>query len=317
MPLLPHLWTITPRLRHAMRPQVPPEARPWTMTIEDPRIGPVRLSGRWRELQGSDEAVVVVHGLGGCTESHYMLRAALAVEEAGLSCLRINLRGCDRQGEDFYHAALTADLHAALASEELRQYRRLYVLGYSLGGHMALRLATEEADPRLAAAAALCAPLDLARSQVEIDSQGLGVYRRYMLGNLKKIYAGIAARRPVPFPVERLGEIRFIREWDEWIVAPRHGFASADDYYARASVAPRLPDLRVPSLLVNAESDPMVPARSVRPVLENPPPHLHVRWLPRGGHVAFPRRMNAELGEEAGEDLGVDSQVLGWLRRQD
>lgn len=314
MSLLPHLWTITPRLRHAVRPLRPPEARPWSAVVEDPRIGPVRLSGRWREAPGSDEALVVVHGLGGCSDSHYMLPAALAAEAAGLSCLRINLRGCDRRGEDFYHAALTADLHAALASEELRPYRRLYLLGYSLGGHMALRLATEEADPRLAAVAALCSPLDLARSQAEIDAPGFGVYRRYLLGNLKGIYRGIAARRPVPFPVERLEEIRTLREWDEHIVAPRHGFADAGDYYARASVAPRLPDLRIPALLVNAEGDPMVPARSVRPVLEEPPPRLQVRWLRRGGHVAFPRRLNVELGADAGEELGVDSQVIGWLR---
>jgi hypothetical protein len=33
---------------------------------------------------------------------------------------------------------------------------------------------------------------------------------------------------------------RFRREWDEITVAPRHGFASAVDYYARVSVAPRL-----------------------------------------------------------------------------
>src|SRR5699024_5863954 len=124
---------------------------------------------------------------------------------AGLSCLRVSLRGCDRSGEDFYHAGLTADLHAALASPELRPYRRLYLLGYSLGGHMALRLATEEADPRLAAAAALCAPLDLARSQQEIDAPRRAIYRRYLLENLKRIYAAVAARRPVPYPVERLG----------------------------------------------------------------------------------------------------------------
>jgi predicted alpha/beta-fold hydrolase len=314
MPLLPHVWTVVPRLRHAVRPLRPPEARPWSTEIDDPRMGPVRLTGRFREVPGSEEALVLVHGLGGCADSHYMLGGAIAAEAAGLSCLRISLRGCDRSGEDFYHAGLTADIHAALASPELRPYRRLYLLGYSLGGHMALRLATEEADPRLAAVAALCAPLDLARSQQEIDAPRRGIYRRYLLENLKKIYTAVATRRPVPYPVERLGEIRTIYEWDERIVAPRHGFAGADDYYARASVAPRLGGLRLPSLLLNAEEDPMVLAHSVRPTVERAVPNLQVRWV-RGGHVAFPRRLDAGLGEGARSGR-VESQVIGWMRRR-
>lgn len=314
--LLPHLWTIAPRLGHALRPSRAPEARPWETVIEDPKIGPVRLTGRLREAPGSEELLVLVHGLGGCTDSHYMIRGALAAEAAGLSCLRVNLRGADRLGEDYYHAGLTADLHAALASADLERYRRIHVLGYSLGGHVVLRLATEPGDPRLAAVAAVCSPVDLTLSAGEIDAPGLTLYRRYLLRSLAAIYLAVAARRPaasLPFPVERLGEIRLIRQWDDKIVAPRHGFAGAADYYARASVAPRLRDLRVPALLLNSDCDPMVPARGVRPALETVSPRLRVAWV-RGGHVAFSRRLNIGLGGLGGGE-GMDAQVIGWLRR--
>lgn len=301
---LGHLWTIGPRLRHAVRPLACPESRPWETTLSDPKVGPVRLTGHLREVPGAEELVVLVHGLGGSIDSHYMPRGAAAVERAGLSCLRLNLRGADRLGEDYYHAGLTADLHAALASPELRRYRRLYVLGYSMGGHVTLRLATEPAestDPRLAAVAAVCAPVDLARSQREIDAPALWVYRRYLLANLGSLVAGVVARRrPVPFPVEILGKIRTFREWDDRIVAPRFGFADAADYYARASAAPLLGSLRVPALLLNSELDPMVTVRSVRPALAGASPRLTVQWL-RGGHVGFPRE-------------GIDGQVIDWLR---
>jgi predicted alpha/beta-fold hydrolase len=297
-----HFWTITPRLRHGLRPLAVPEWRPWRTALTDPVTGTVPVTGCLREVAASDEVLVVVHGLGGCTESHYMLRAAQAAEAAGISCLRINLRGCDRQSGDFYHAGLTADLHAALASGELSRYRRIYLLGYSLGGHVALRLATEEADPRLAAVAAVCAPLDLGLSQREIDAPSRWLYRRYLLGNLLRIYNAVAARRPVPLPVAEAARLRTLRDWDDRVVAPRHGFAGADDYYARASVAPRLGELRVPALLLNSESDPMVPAGPVRAALDGAAPRLQVRWIPGGGHVSFPRR------------LKVDSQAIAWLR---
>jgi len=114
-------------------------------------------------------------------------------------------------------------------------------------------------------------------------------------------------------PGDRLGEIRTFRTWDDHIVAPRHGFADAADYYARESVAPRLGALCIPALLLNSESDPMVPARSVRPALAGASPLLTVAWLPGGGHVAFPHGMNAGLdGQEKLE--GIDAQVIAWLR---
>ncbi len=107
----------------------------------------------------------------------------------------------------------------------------------------------------------------------------------------------------VPLPVAEVRRIRTIREWDDRVVAPRHGFADAADYYARESVAPRLAGLRVPALLLNSEWDPMVPARAVRAALvDRPAPRLEVRWIPGGGHVAFPSAM------------AVDRRVVDWLR---
>src|SRR4051812_20608170 len=299
-----HLWTVAPLALHRLRGPRCLAARPWETALEDPRAGTVRLSGRLREVSGSGEILVLVHGLGGGTESHYLGGGVAAAEGAGISSLRVNLRGSDRRGEDFYHAGLTADLHAALASAELRRYERIYVLGYSLGGHLALRLGTEEGDPRLAAVAAICSPLDLALSQREIDSPSRWLYRRYLLRSLSEIYVAVAAHHPVPIPVAEALRIPTIREWDDRVVAPRHGFADAGDYYVRASVAPRLPALRVPALLLNSEQDPMVPARTVRAALTRPAPRLQVRWIAGGGHVAFPRA------------LAVDKGVLGWLRNK-
>jgi predicted alpha/beta-fold hydrolase len=321
MSLLGHYWTIAPRLRHGLRPLLSPEGKAWATSLVDPVTGRVPVTGWLRErpgdgLPGGEELAVLVHGLGGSTESHYIVRGAHAAEAAGLSCLRLNLRGCDRQSHDFFHAGLTADLHAALASAELRHYRRIYVIGYSLGGHVTLRLATEDLDPRVAGVAALCAPLDLSLSQRAIDAPVRWPYRRYLLNSLIELFAAVSARRLQPLTAEEASRIRTIREWDDRVVAPRHGFADAGDYYARASVASRLGELRVPALLANSEGDPMVPAGAVRAVLRGPAPRLEVRWVAGGGHVSFPKRLNVGLTNGLTDGLGVDAQVLGWLRRQ-
>src|SRR5215218_2735100 len=219
MALRGHLWTIAPFLHRRLRAAPFPASRPWETALEDPKVGTVRLSGWLREVPESDEILVLVHGLGGGTESHYLRGAVAAAEAAGISSLRVNLRGSDRRGEDIFHAGLTADLHAALASDELRRYRRVYALGYSLGGHLALRLGSEAGDPRLAAVAAICSPLDLDLAQREIDSPRRWIYRRYLMNGLHAIYAAVAARRPVPLPVAEVVRIRTIREWDDRVVA--------------------------------------------------------------------------------------------------
>ena len=314
-----HLRTVVPRLRQAIAPLPAPPSRPWSLVVDDPRVGPVRLTG-WlsdpgdgagaAEDAGTPAAptappvggrplVLLVHGLGGDAESHYVRRAAAAALATGWACLRLNLRGSDRLGEDFYHAGLSADLHAALASPELAGYAPLYALGFSLGGHLVLRLATEPTDPRLAAVAVVAAPLELAPCAEAFDRPRRALYRAYLLAGLKAIYDAVAARRPVPLPADQARRIRFIQEWDERIVAPRHGFAGAADYYRRESVAPRLGDLHLPALLVAAEDDPMVPAEAIEPALASPPPLLEIRWLAAAGHLGF------------GPDL--DGLLLSWL----
>lgn len=316
MSLVGHYWTIAPRL-HPLPPEPPFER--WETTVEDPDLGPVRLGGRWSEHPEATEAVLVIHGISGCSDSRYARLGAAAALEAGMSCLRLDLRGSDRRGEDYYHAGLSSDLAAALAHPALERYERLYVLGYSLGGHLALKLAGDgngdgKPVPRLAAVAALCAPLDLAAGQRAIDKAAVAVYRLYALRGLKQIYAAVAQRRPVPIPVAEARRVTTLWEWDERVVAPRWGFAGAADYYARASAGAVVERLGVPALLVVSEDDPMVPPSTVRPVLERlEAPRLTVRWLRGGGHLGFPNGQGLP-GASPAVEAGLDAQVLAWLR---
>ncbi|OYW03254.1 MAG: hypothetical protein B7X11_03405, partial [Acidobacteria bacterium 37-65-4] len=215
---------------HCVLRQEAPPSEPWETTLQDPVAGVVHLSGRLSRTGGSKRLLVVVHGMGGSQASFYAIRAARMARQMGFNCLRLNLRGADRSGEDYYHAGLTEDLDAALASPPLRSFETIAILGYSLGGHMALRYATLAPDPRVKAIAAVCAPLDLDRCCTAIDRPKMWLYRRYLLAGLNQIYARVAQRRPVPTPPEQARRIRTLRAWDDAVVAPRHGFASAEDY---------------------------------------------------------------------------------------
>jgi predicted alpha/beta-fold hydrolase len=309
MSLAGHYWTIVPSQAHRVAPRAAPAAEPWSTVIEDPQIGPVTLRGALRDSNSADACLIVVHGLGGSIDAHYCVQAAEAAERAGLACLRLGLRGADRCGEDFYHAGLAADLQAAVASSALARFARLYVVGYSLGGHMSLRFALAPGDSRVRAVAAVCAPLDLELSAQAIDRPGAVLYRRHVLSGLNEIYAAVARNRDVPTPLPRVLRARTIREWDGLTVVPRHGFGTVDRYYAEMSAGPRLAELEVPALLVQSTPDPMVPPWTYEPHLLAPAPRLQVQRLAAGGHVGFPRRVS--LGQA--EPAQLEDQVVRWL----
>lgn len=145
--------------------------------------------------------MTIVHGLGGHCDSAYAIDAAIAVEEAGFSCLRLCLRGAQGTGEDLYHAGLTDDLRAALSDPAFARYEHLLAVGFSLGGHVSLRTAVEGADPRLRAVAAICPPLDLAAVQQWLDAPARTVYREYILRELRDMYVAIDQRGRAPTPL--------------------------------------------------------------------------------------------------------------------
>ena len=251
MRLSAHYWSLAPSIHHKLRPGLPDlGARPWHAIVPDARFGEVKLSGLYHEVPKARGFLLIVHGMGGRATSHYCLRAAAAAHRAGFSTLRLALRGADRQGEDFYHAGLTLDLRAALTSPEAARHEALYVLGYSLGGHVSLKLALECDAPPLRALAAVCPPLDLVECADTLDRDVPWAYRQYLLGGLKNIYLQVARRRSVPTPSHRVLRVTTVRDWDRLAVVPRHGFESPDHYYSGQSVAPHLGRLDVPALVV-------------------------------------------------------------------
>lgn len=292
-----HFWTIASHLRHRFRP-APIAGEPWSAPVIDPQAGELLLTGTYHR-GGGDLALLLVHGLGGSSDSAYMLATAAAAIDRDLAVLRINLRGADRLGADIYHAGLTADLRAALASPELAG-RRVAVIGFSLGGHVSLRLAAERPGG-VAAVCSICAPLDLAAGAGHIDRRRSWVYRRHLLRGLREIHArALGGRSPVPLTAAAARRIATLREWDDRIVAARFGFAEADDYYARMSARPVLGEIRCPALIAWAPGDPMVPPRVARPP-DRLGPAVETAVLVPGGHVAFPAAVR------------VEERILDWV----
>jgi len=256
-------------------------------------------SARSKDAPAADQpgpAAVLVHGVGGSSESRYVLRAAVSLHRAGWHVIRLNLRGAGvsvADAPELYHAALTEDLRVAIEHLGVRRHvDGVALVGFSLGGHVVLRLAGElgDSDPGLLrAAVAISAPVDLVEVTRAIERFRSAPYHLYVLQKLVRQATAFARMHPrrARYHVSSLLRLRTIRAYDSLVIAPMHGFASAEDYYERASAGPLLDRIRIPTLLVHADDDPMVPPSTLRAWLASTPPAVEQAWSRGGGHVGW------------------------------
>ncbi|MDP7035356.1 MAG: alpha/beta fold hydrolase [Planctomycetota bacterium] len=314
MNLRGHAWTLLSPLRDYWNPPCPPPSSDWIATSIDPVRGEVRHTGRWSHLPDNKSLVIIVHGLGGNPERPYCLKAASIANRFACSSLRISLRGADHRGNDFHHAGLTEDLHTALLSPQLAGYQSIFLLGYSVGGHICLRYATENMDPRVQGVAAVCPPLDLVAVGRAMDSRSRSFYRHSILNSLKRMYCVLAKNHAVPTPTSIVNRVRTFREWDSLTIVPRFGFEDVAHYYRSMSVGPHLGSITVPTLIVSSVEDPMIPFETVAPYLHPRGSSVEDIQFTGSGHIGFPTKLPLPRSSR----MDLESHILRWfLERSD
>jgi uncharacterized protein len=259
--------------------------------------------------------LVLFHGLEGSSRSHYAEAFADFAQERGLAFVVPHFRGCGGElnaGPRAYHSGDHEEIAWILARLRARHTGPLFAVGVSLGGNALMRWAGEagnSASHYADAVASVCSPIDLAAGS-EAIGRGFNrlVYTTMFLRTMKPKALLKLRQHPGLFDGERLMAARDLYEFDDIFTAPLHGFANADDYYARASAKPHLQRIRIPALVLNALNDPFVPAASLPRDVEVG--DFVTLWHPRqGGHVGFPD------GHLPGHVRRMPDEVGGWLLR--
>lgn len=275
-----HLQTLLPALAPA--PLVAWRRERWTTP-----------DGDFIELDWSGSSgplLVLFHGLEGSSSSHYARSVATQAVARGWRCVVPHFRGCSGEPN------LKARAYHSGDSEELdwilRRLEPDFAVGVSLGGNVLLKwLGERGAAARLKRAAAVSAPLDLAAAGHALD-RGFNrqVYTRSFLASMKRNAFAKLARFPGLFDAPRVRRASTLYEFDDAVTAPLHGFRDADDYWARASSAPWLEHIRVPTLVLNARNDPFLPEAALEHATRKAAPAVLLEFPRSGGHVGFPGR---------------------------
>ena len=245
----------------------------------------------WAE-GGGGPLVALCHGLAGGSSSHYARKVAAQAMARGWRCVVPHFRGCSGEANRrarAYHSGDSAELDWIL-----RRLAPDYAAGVSLGGNVLLKWLGEQGQAAahiVRRAAAASAPLDLAASGHALG-RGLNrrLYARHFLLTLKaKAIAKITLHR-LELDAPRIARAGTLYEFDDLVTAPLHGFRDADDYWARASSAPWLRAIRVPTLVLNARNDPFLPRPALEAATREASRDVVLEFPETGGHAGFPGR---------------------------
>ena len=247
----------------------------------------------WVDGSHGAPLVCLFHGLEGGSGSHYATALMRAVARNLWRGVVVHFRGCSGEPNRLPRAYHSGDAdEIAWTLQRLRVLdpaAPLFAAGVSLGGNALLKwLAREQASAHatIDAAAAVSAPMNLLTAG---DLLGTGLnrlYGRHFLQTLKAKSLAKLARFPGLYDANVVHNARTLRDFDNVVTAPLHGYRDTDDYWTRASSKPDLGGIAVPTLIVHARNDPFLPGRHL-PAASEVPACVTLDFPRGGGHTGF------------------------------
>ena len=247
-------------------------------------------------LRSEDRPIVLMlHGLGGCSESAYLLRISAKLNRTGLMTVRMNHRGCGREpvsAKKIYHSGSVDDLLAVLDFlAERYPNRPVLVTAFSLSATITLNALGQRPDEcrkrsHWRHSIVVCPPLDLERSSrkiARISNRHIDYYyTRTLIEHCRSRHPEIYRRRMQGANLWRWN----LRAFDQWVTAPEGGFLDRSDYYKQCSPLAFLAKIQKPTTLLAALDDPVVCTAALQQ-WSQVNSELEVVVTSSGGHMGF------------------------------
>ena len=284
MTLVPRYWS-----RGRLLAAVPCERRIFRTAPDTQLLG----FCHWQPNRRAAQTALLLHGLEGCCDSHYMHGIAAKAFAAGLNVVRMNQRTCggtEHLSPTLYNSGLSGDYTSVIRElADTDGLRRIWLIGYSMGGNLLLKATGEIGDieAALAGTIVVCPNIDPTRCVAELERPGNWMYHRHFLTQLKARLRRKAALLPGKWDLKDLERITRISEFDDRYTAPDGGYRNAADYYDRAGARHVLDRIAVPTTIITAQDDPFIPySMFMTPAIQR---HRCIRLIAptHGGHCGF------------------------------
>ncbi|MFK7905341.1 MAG: YheT family hydrolase [Chitinophagales bacterium] len=244
--------------------------------------------------KGSSKLMIVSHGLEGHSDRHYVKGMVKSFSQNGWDALAWNCRACSGEMNRLprmYHHGATEDLRDVV-NHVLKNhaYEDIALVGFSMGGSLTLKYLGEEGksvSPRIKGGTAISVPFNLVASLPTIHAASNWIYKKRFLRKLARKVRAKALMFPELIDTKGLDKISTFDEFDNRYTAPLHGFKNATHFYQTVSAHQYAPNIAVPTLIVNAANDPLLPKECYPIELAKKHPFIHLEVPRKGGHVGF------------------------------
>lgn len=259
------------------------------LEADDARLAGYHTAQRARPR--SRGMVVLLHGWEGSAQSNYVLATGARLLAEGWDIFRLNFRDhgdTHHLNPGLFHSCRIDEVVAAVAAAaRAHPAPRLAMVGYSLGGNFALRVALRApaAGIPLDYALAVCPVISPRHGLAQIE-RALWVYHAYFM--LK--WRGSLKRKQAAFPQRRYFEPHELRQnmsgLTRSMVEKHTGFGTLDNYLDGYSIAgDRLAGLQVPATILTARDDPVIPVTDFEAL--RLPAGVELDIAEHGGHCGF------------------------------
>jgi hypothetical protein len=240
--------------------------------------------------QPSGVVAILLHGWEGSADSYYIVALANRLFELDVTVIRLNLRDHGQThhlNEGIFHSCRLREVCGAVAALQKTSATPPWLIGFSLGGNFALRVAASD-DARLGplTGAIAISPVLHPDSAMRAMERGLPVYQRYFV---RKWRSSLRRKQQLWRP-ELVREEIFgygdLRRMTDVLVRQHTDFATMADYLdGYAITGERLATLHAPATILASLDDPIIPANDLQRLARTP--HLRIVTTARGGHMGF------------------------------
>ncbi len=275
-----------------------------------------RAAGSGRAEAG--KVAVLLHGWEGSSDALYIVSPAQKLFEAGFDVVRLNLRdhgATHHLNRELFHSCLLPEVVGAVRRiQEMFPGKPLHLVGYSLGGNFMLRVAAQadSAGLDIARVVAVSPVLDPAETLQAIES-GLTAYHSYFIRKWGRSLLKKQAAWPSVYDFAELVRLASLRRMTDEMVRRFTQFPTLEDYLNGYSITgDRLANLKVPSTVITACDDPIIPVRGLERLAKSSA--LDVTVTRHGGHCGFFDHLAGPGWLESRIVLELSASTLSVLR---
>jgi predicted alpha/beta-fold hydrolase len=264
-----------------------------------------------------DRIAIIFHGLCGCHLSPYVVRVADKLNRRGIRTIRVDMRGYGDStliSKSHLHGGCYQDVESVVDFvHQLSPISKLSLVGFSIGGNVILKTLGvwgENPHGNVDSAVAVSPPVDLIHCSWNLRQRGNRIYEKYFISRMhsqltkrRRLVKDLVDNQVSPLPTRLI-------HWDDQFTAPCWGYRGAREYYEDASSAEQLAHVKVPTIVLTAQDDPVVPFGMYSEYAMSD--FINLISTTHGGHLGF-----ISQGAKDPDRHWMDWRICQWVTSLD